>query len=64
VTYKRRNVNEVSGRRRTKNDSSAAPSVSLYPLDFETALRAAMATGKPPAQKKKAAKRRPRKGGK
>jgi hypothetical protein len=33
-------------------------------LDFESFVRAAMATGKPPTQKKKAAKRRPRKGGK
>jgi hypothetical protein len=33
-------------------------------LDFETFVRAAMATGKPPAQKKKAAKRRLRKAGK
>jgi hypothetical protein len=31
-------------------------------LDFETFVRAAMATGKPPAQRKKAAERRPRKG--
>jgi hypothetical protein len=33
-------------------------------LDFESFIRAALQTGKPPAQKKKAAKRRPRKGGK
>jgi hypothetical protein len=37
---------------------------SESPLDFETFVRAAMQTGNPPAQNKKAAKRRPRKRGK
>jgi len=31
--------------------------VSLAPLDFETAIRAAMATGKPPKAKKRKAKK-------
>jgi hypothetical protein len=47
--------------RRTDANGNQAPA-----LDFDSFVRAALATGKPPKAKpkKKAAKRRPRKGGK
>ena len=49
---------EVNRRKRSKNDSQEK--LSLAPLDFETAIRAAMATGKPPKAVPAPKKRRPK----
>ena len=46
--------------KRKQTKASDKP-ISLAPLDFETAIRAAMATGKPPKAKRPAKKRKARK---
>ncbi len=42
-------------RPKKRTDSNA---ISLNPLDFETAIRAAMATGKPPTPKRQKGKQK------
>ena len=49
-----------NARKRTPSPKDTA-SLSLAGLDFETALRAAMQTGKPPPAKAKKAKRKAKK---
>ena len=55
---------EYSGDMAGEKRKPKAKEADVPRLDFETFVRAAMATGRPSAPKKKAAKRRPRKGGK
>lgn len=47
--------------RRTHGSDADSDRVSLAPLDFETAVRAAMATGKPPKAKRAPKKQRGKK---